>query len=112
MENTMTATQTLVNIYANRVQETLQEAYNFRPEGERPIVEVEVGRKYYKLVADMRGQRSVHSFVDCVTGDVFMPAGWAKPAKGARYNVTTGMGTLLASVDPYGSYLYKTLFKK
>jgi hypothetical protein len=103
----MTATQTLVNIYANKVQETLQEAYSFRPEGERPTVEVEAGRKYYKLVRDMRGQRSVHSFVDCVTGDVYKPSGWAKAAKGARYNVITDMATLLASVDYAGWYLYK-----
>jgi hypothetical protein len=103
----MTAIQTLVNIYANKVQQTLQEAYNFLPEGERPTVEVEAGRKYYKLVRDMRGQRSVHSFVDCVTGDVYKPAGWAKPAKGARFNVSTDMSTLLAVVDYAGGYLYK-----
>jgi hypothetical protein len=45
--------------------------------------------------------------VDRVTGDVLKAAGWAAPAKGARFNLVTGMNELLAVVDPYGSYLYK-----
>ena len=30
---------------------------------------------------------SVHAFIDRETGDVYKPAGWAKPAKHVRYNL-------------------------
>lgn len=121
MKNTPTEStvnvQILTNTYAKAVEAVLQKAYDFMEKEKRPIVSVEVGRKYFKLVtahpryrdhlwvADT-GQRSVHSFVDRVTGDVLKAASWVAPAKGARYNVVTGMDGLLASVDPYGSYLY------
>ena len=99
--------QVLTNTYAQAVQAKLQEAYNFMDADKRPITEVEVGRKYFKIVKNFGHQRSVHSFVDRVTGDVYKPAGWAAPAKGARFNLLTGMSALLLAVDPYGGYLYK-----
>jgi hypothetical protein len=99
--------QVLTSTYAKAVQSKLQEAYNFMAPDKRPTTEVEVGRKYFKIVAVHTEQRSVHAFVDRVTGDVFKPAGWAAPAKGARFNLLTGLSTLLSVVDPYGSYLYK-----
>ena len=103
----MTNTQPLVNTYAKAVEAKLQEAYSFMEEGKRPTIELETGRKYFKLVAVHPGQRSVHSFVDRVTGDVLKAASWRGPAKGARYNLVTGLDGLLASIDPYGGYLYK-----
>jgi len=106
MENAMNV-QTLTNTYAKAVEAAIQEAYNFMEEGKRPTVSVEVGRKYFKLVTQHTHQRSVHSFVDRVTGDVLKAAGWAAPAKGARYNLVTGLDGLLVAIDPYGSYLYK-----
>ena len=99
--------QVLTDVYAKAVQDKLQEAYHFMDADKRPTTAVEVGRKYFKVIAVHPGQRSVHSFVDRITGDVFKPAGWAAPAKGARFNLLTGMSTLLLAVDPYGGYLYK-----
>lgn len=99
--------QVLTNTYAKAVQDKLQESYNFMDADKRPVTEVEVGRKYFKIVKNFGHQRSVHSFVDRVTGDVFKPEGWAKPAKGVRFNLLTGMSTLLSVVDPYGGYLYQ-----
>ena len=104
----MQNTQVLTNTYAQVVQDKLQAAYDFMDEDKRPVVEVEVGRKYFKLVTvNSERSRSVHSFVDRVTGDVLKAAGWSAPAKGVRFNLVTGMNELLAVVDPYGSYLYK-----
>ena len=56
------------------------------------------GRKYLKIVQqqfDDMGPNpsmkyrdgSVHAFIDRETGDVYKPAGWAKPAKHVRYNL-------------------------
>ncbi len=47
---------------------------------------VEPGRKYLKIVM-VNNQRSVHAFVDKVTGDLYKAATWRAPAKGARYNL-------------------------
>jgi UDP-2,3-diacylglucosamine pyrophosphatase LpxH len=98
--------QSNTSIYASAVEKKLQEAYNFMEEGKRPVVDVETGRKYFKVITNHGHQRSVHSFVDRVTGDVYKPASWNAPAKGVRYNVVTGLDVVVSAVDPYGSYLY------
>ena len=60
---------------------------------------VKSGKKYYKIVQQQfetwEGSKyygkyrdaSVHAFVDKKTGQVFIPAGWAKPAKHVRYDM-------------------------
>ena len=59
---------------------------------------IQKGRKYLKIVQqqfDDMGSNptneyrngSVHAFIDRETGDVYKPAGWAKPAKHVRYNL-------------------------
>jgi len=72
------------------------------------------GKKYYKIV--MYGTYkgcvespggSVHAFVDKKTGSVYKPAGWAQPAKGARYNLTSDMETLKVKANWHGGYLYR-----
>lgn len=69
------------------------------------------GRRYFKIVktnivGGKASDRSVHSFVDCNTGAVYKPAGWAAPAKGVRYTLTD-MDRIRERADPYGSYLYR-----
>ena len=73
----------------------------------RHFAQTVAGRKYFKLIVDYGNQRCVHSFGDRTTGDVFKPEGWAKPAKGVRFNLIQSIDTLLNAVDPYGSYLYQ-----
>jgi hypothetical protein len=73
-------------------------------------VEFIPGRKFGKVVFTSvapRTGRSVHSFVDLSTGDLLKAAGWAAPAKGARYNLVAQLETVLKEADPYGTYLYK-----
>ena len=55
---------------------------------------IKEGRKYYKIVQfefDERLQkyrdRSVHSFVDKNTGEVYMAASWKSPAKHVRFDM-------------------------
>lgn len=66
-----------------------------------PTVEiVKGGRKYIKLIAgendpvtgEARPSRSVHSFVEVATGDIFKPASHSAPAKHARGNIYRGNG--------------------
>ena len=56
------------------------------------------GRKYTKIVEN----GSVHCFIDD-DGNIYKPAGWAKPAKGIRANLET---LDLNNVDHYGGWLY------
>lgn len=68
------------------------------------------GRKYDRIVtASPYGGKSVHAFVERETGFLYKAAGWAGPAKDARYNLSDegGFLTAIQSADPYGSYLYK-----
>ena len=80
------------------------------------------GKKYYKIVqqefetwekSKYYGQyrdSSVHSFVDKETGEVYKPAGWAKPAKHVRFDMRD-VKQLKFLLDPKnvgwaGGYLY------
>ena len=72
---------------------------------------IDEGRKYYKIVM-VSNQRSVHAFVDKVTGDLYKPAGWAAPAKGVRFNLFRDLEQLREIGKNYsamwaGGYLYK-----
>lgn len=59
--------------------------------------------------------RSVHSFIEKATGDVYKPDGWKSPAKGVRFRLlddgdrdTAGSrAQMFWRLDGYGSYLYK-----
>jgi len=60
---------------------------------------VKSGKKYYKIVQQQfetwEGSKyygqyrdaSVHAFVDKKTGQIYKPAGWAKPAKHVRFDM-------------------------
>ena len=60
---------------------------------------IKTGKKYYKIVQQeletWSGSKyygkyrdgSVHAFVDKETGEVYKPAGWAKPAKHVRFDM-------------------------
>lgn len=65
--------------------------------------------KYTKIVSTYRdGSRSVHAFVDPLTGDVYKAAGWKAPAKGVRFNLADddSFADMMLRVDRHGSYLY------
>lgn len=67
----------------------------------------EEGKRYYKIISEYYSQKSVHAFVDKNTGDVYKPAGWKAPAKGARFNLFRDIEYMLNICDIYGGYLYK-----
>lgn len=58
-----------------------------------PGVTIQKGGKRYIKLANIESRdgdittRSVHSFVEVATGDIFFPAGWKSPAKHARGNI-------------------------
>ena len=83
---------------------------------------IKTGKKYYKIVqqeyetwkqSKYYGQYrdgSVHAFVDKETGEVYKPAGWAKPAKHVRFDMRDER-QLKFLLDPKnvgwaGGYLY------
>ena len=82
---------------------------------------IQKGRKYLKIVQqqfDDMGPNptneyrngSVHAFIDRETGDVYKPAGWAKPAKHVRYNLLERKDREYLfdykNIDWAGGYLY------
>ena len=70
----------------------------------------EKGRKYAKIlqIDNPGGSKSVHMFVDMVTGDCYKPASYKSPAKGIRYNLLNDNSReeMLRRADWCGSYLY------
>ena len=76
---------------------------------QRRDVATSVGGKYIKIWDTERGQkRSIHAFIDKVTGDVLKAAGINAPAKGARGNVLDRkyMDSLNRVFDTHGGHLY------
>ena len=80
----------------------------------------ETGRKYFKVIKVEEpftskngvrhlGHTSVEAFIDRQTGDLFKPASYKKPAKGARYNLRDqkSLISLYQNLDPFGGHLYK-----
>ena len=64
------------------------EARHENPNGERFGIEFDEGSKYVKIVSVSWGSRSVHSFVEKKTGDIWRAASWKAPARNfARGNV-------------------------
>lgn len=61
-------------------------------------------------------QKSVHAFVDGLTGDILFPAGWKAPTKRVCYNLLTEMELLrkvYASAPNWtGRYLYAEVIKQ
>ena len=78
--------------------------------GECPIdYVIESGNKYHKIILiDGGGQRSVHSFVDKKTGEIYKAASFKSPAKGVRYDLRLIQERewLLENADWAGGYLY------
>ena len=101
-----------VNIYADR----LRTLHTNSLHGDLGYtVEVEEGRKFYKIITvrNRNGTgKSVHSFVNKSTGSLYKPASWAAPVKDERYNLITQLDLVLSVMDEYGGYLYKEKAKE
>ena len=75
----------------------------------------ETGRKYFKVVRvedeykSNDEHRCVEAFIDRKTGDIFKPASWSRPAKGARFNLLDqdSLFECFENLDPFGGHLYK-----
>ena len=103
----------------------LDEKGNYKTDDNPQYFTYMIGRKYFKVVAmewvdDAKYGRinaapagyqpkTVHAFVDKKTGDVFLPASWNAPAKGARFNLFQNKEALFEGVmrRPHGGYLYR-----
>ena len=103
----------------------LDEEGNYKTDDNPQYFTYMIGRKYFKVVAmewvdDAKYGRinaapagyqpkHVHAFVDKTTGDVFLPASWNAPAKGARFNLFENKEALFEGVmrRPHGGYLYR-----
>jgi hypothetical protein len=70
---------------------------------------IEEGRKYFKVMMDARGSKSVHAFVDKKTGEIYKAASIKAPAKGVRYDLRLikDREWLLENAEWSGGYLYK-----
>ena len=103
----------------------LDEAGNYKTDDNPQYFTYIIGRKYLKVVSmewedEAKYQKinaapagyqpnNVHAFVDKKTGDVFLPASWNAPAKGARFNLFENKEALFEGVmrRPHGGYLYR-----
>lgn len=91
------------------VTQKFAEALNEKFEGKD--VTATAGRKFDRVVICYTNEssRSVHAFVERETGKLFKAAGWAAPAKNARYDLSTdeSFAQTVKLADPFGSYLYQ-----
>lgn len=90
--------------HLNELERVSSEAAQYT---DRTFFEMEEGRKYVKIIKVGKWQRSVHSFINKATGDLYKPAGWKAPIVDPRGNVYTNLDDVLARADIFGGYLYK-----
>ncbi len=88
---TMTRFQEMLSNYVYFVQNRMNEYfassdYHWKPD---TIEAMKPGRKYIRVIKldGLNGGKSVHSFVEIFTGDVFKADGWKRPAKHKRANI-------------------------
>ena len=86
----------------NKLTQYLFDDYKRRWDNRDYNVSYKKGNKYWKVITD----NSVHCFVDRITGDVFKPASWSKPAPIPRYNLLINAQDCFNKCDCHGSYLY------
>lgn len=55
--------------------------------GAPPLVELEAGPKWIRIVVSQPGTRSAYGFISQETGLLYKAAGWKAPAKGVRGNI-------------------------
>ena len=124
MQDQMDARNTIqLNIrkYTLMLCDALEQNFKDRNHGtiggkyEAPVYKfvIESGRKYHKIVMEVPNDnhppsRSVHAFVDRMTGDVYKPASFKAPAKHVRFNlcIMSDREWLLENADWAGGYLY------
>jgi len=114
MTTTMTDTLTTVADATLKLCEVLEAGYiRWSPDSKfPPKYTISAGKKYLKIVQSSTGNdRSVHAFVDKITGQVYKAATWQAPAKGARYNLLESPEACYeAAGKPLawaGNYLYR-----
>jgi hypothetical protein len=66
-------------------------------------IEVDEGKKYYRIIDARGSSRSVYCFVDKTTGDIYKSARWKAPAKHIRGNIKNG----LDGVTAYGAVYWR-----
>ena len=82
--------QERLNLYVEMVQgkmNTYYEMMNFTHSSPDDIT-VDYGKKYARVVHENGVQRSVHTFVNMINGDILKSGGWKAPApNGVRGNI-------------------------
>ena len=77
---------------------------------------VERGKTYLKVVMNPRGGHggSAHSFINPTTGALYKAAGWARPAKGIRFDFAddASWARLLAELVKPGAWTSKYLYAR
>jgi hypothetical protein len=77
-----------INGFVHKLQTVITEHYVTKyPNIGAPVITVDWGRKYARIVKETAGQKMVHSFIDLSNGDILKAASWAAPAKRARGSV-------------------------
>lgn len=75
------------------------------PEDLRTFLIIKPGKKFVKIVSTNKAdtQFAAWAFVDKETGNVYKPAGWAKPAAHARANIYD-KNSIAKGIGPYGPH--------
>lgn len=71
-----------------------------------PVVSLEIGKKYARIVKSEVGTQSrcAYGFIDLATGDIYMPDGWKRPAKHSRGNICQPDDELFGAGKVCGPY--------
>jgi hypothetical protein len=81
------ALATFVRLTQEAVNARLAREYPDAWDRLKPLITIERGRRYAKVIDINNGGRSVRCFVDTTNGNILKADGWKKPASGARGNI-------------------------
>lgn len=89
-------------IFLEALQEKLTKIYNLKDMPHlAPILSVNSGKKYDKIVSQQNGNKSVYCFIEKSNGDILKAATWNAPAKTPRGNIWNA--NMLDGCTQYGA---------
>lgn len=94
---------TSLNNFVNVAQSTINEHFKNFGYSNPPVLEIDGGNKYVKIVEVRHGSvgKSVYGFVEKSTGNILKAASWRAPAKHSRGNIYDADGGASACT-PWG----------
>jgi hypothetical protein len=99
--------ESAINAFVAKLQKALNAHWKKNNYVGVPQLSIDKGSKYWRIVKNDEGSRSVYCFIDISNGNILKPKGWKAPeTKNPRGNIFGSDGGM-GAMNPYGANYIK-----